>query len=66
MIVVGLTMGGTMAFYTYTTYMQKFLKLSVGFNDKQTTRMTASSLVFALILQPSMARFRIASAGSRC
>ncbi len=23
--VVGLTLGGTLAFYTYTTYMQKFL-----------------------------------------
>src|SRR4029453_7816778 len=27
MIVIGLTAGGTTAFYTYTTYMQKFLKL---------------------------------------
>jgi MHS family alpha-ketoglutarate permease-like MFS transporter len=52
MIVVGLTMGGTTAFYTYTTYMQKFLKLSVGLSDNQTTLVTASSLVFALILQP--------------
>jgi MFS transporter, MHS family, alpha-ketoglutarate permease len=52
MIVVGLTMGGTTAFYTYTTYMQKFLKLSVGLNDNQTTLVTAGSLVFALILQP--------------
>jgi MHS family alpha-ketoglutarate permease-like MFS transporter len=52
LVVVGLTMGGTTAFYTYTTYMQKFLKLSVGLNDTQTTTVTASSLVFALILQP--------------
>jgi MHS family alpha-ketoglutarate permease-like MFS transporter len=52
MIVVGLTMGGTTAFYTYTTYMQKFLKLSVGLGDNQTTLITAGSLVFALILQP--------------
>jgi MHS family alpha-ketoglutarate permease-like MFS transporter len=52
MVVVGLTMGGTTAFYTYTTYMQKFLKLSVGLNDIQTTLVTASSLIFALILQP--------------
>jgi MHS family alpha-ketoglutarate permease-like MFS transporter len=37
LLVVGLTMGGTTAFYTYTTYMQKFLKLSVGLNDAQTT-----------------------------
>src|SRR5262249_33352132 len=52
MVVVGLTMGGTTAFYTYTTYMQKFLKLSVGLSDRQTTAVTAASLVFALFLQP--------------
>ena len=52
LLVVGLTMGGTTAFYTYTTYMQKFLKLSVGLNDNQTTLVTAGSLVFALFLQP--------------
>lgn len=52
MVVVGLTMGGTTAFYTYTTYMQKFLKLSVGLTDNQTTMVTAGSLIFALILQP--------------
>ncbi len=52
MVVVGLTMGGTTAFYTYTTYMQKFLKLSVGLNDAQTTLVTATSLIFALCLQP--------------
>ena len=53
MTVVGLTMGGTTAFYTYTTYMQKFLKLSVGLSDQQTTFVTAGSLIFALILQPT-------------
>jgi MHS family alpha-ketoglutarate permease-like MFS transporter len=52
MVVVGLTMGGTTAFYTYTTYMQKFLKLSVGLTDGQTTLVTAGSLIFALCLQP--------------
>jgi MFS transporter, MHS family, alpha-ketoglutarate permease len=52
LVVVGLTMGGTTAFYTYTTYMQKFLKLSVGLSDNQTTTVTATSLIFALILQP--------------
>ena len=52
LVVVGLTMGGTTAFYTYTTYMQKFLKLSVGLNDSQTTLVTATSLIFALALQP--------------
>jgi MFS transporter, MHS family, alpha-ketoglutarate permease len=53
LLVVGLTMGGTTAFYTYTTYMQKFLKLSVGLNDTQTTLVTAGSLIFALFLQPA-------------
>ena len=52
LLVVGLTMGGTTAFYTYTTYMQKFLRLSVGLNDSQTTIVTAGSLIFALFLQP--------------
>jgi MHS family alpha-ketoglutarate permease-like MFS transporter len=51
-LVVGLTMGGTAAFYTYTTYMQKYLRLSVGLTDDQTTLVTASSLVFAMLLQP--------------
>jgi MFS transporter, MHS family, alpha-ketoglutarate permease len=53
LLVVGLTMGGTTAFYTYTTYMQKFLKLSVGLSDGQTTLVTAGSLIFALFLQPT-------------
>ncbi len=52
LIVIGLTMGGTLAFYVYTTYMQKFLKLSVGLTDSQTTWVSAGSLIFAMILQP--------------
>ncbi|WP_374317992.1 MFS transporter [Aquabacterium sp.] len=52
LIVIGLTMGGTLAFYVYTTYMQKFLKLSVGLTDNQTTAVSAASLIFAMLLQP--------------
>jgi MHS family alpha-ketoglutarate permease-like MFS transporter len=52
LLVIGLTAGGTAAFYTYTTYMQKFLKLSVKLNDSETTFVAFCSLVFALILQP--------------
>jgi MHS family alpha-ketoglutarate permease-like MFS transporter len=52
LLVIGLTAGGTTAFYTYTTYMQKFLKLSVGLSDNQTTLVSAGSLVFAICLQP--------------
>lgn len=52
LVVVGITVGGTSAFYTYTTYMQKFLKLSVGLSEDQTTMVTAASLLFAIMLQP--------------
>jgi MHS family alpha-ketoglutarate permease-like MFS transporter len=52
MLVIGLTAGGTTAFYTYTTYMQKFLKLSVGLNDNQTTLVAFASLLFAFCIQP--------------
>lgn len=52
LLVVGLTMGGTLAFYVYTTYMQKFLRLSVGLSDAQTTAVSAASLLFAMCLQP--------------
>ena len=52
LIVVGLTAGGTTAFYTYTTYMQKFLKLTIGLGDNQTTIVSFATLVFAASLQP--------------
>ena len=52
LLVIGLTVGGTAAFYTYTIYMQKFLKLSVRLTDIETTLVTAGSLVFAMALQP--------------
>jgi MFS transporter, MHS family, alpha-ketoglutarate permease len=52
LLVVGLTAGGTAAFYTYTTYMQKFLKLSVGLTDDQTTVVTLAALFFGMALQP--------------
>ena len=52
LLVVGVTIGGTSAFYTYTTYMQKFLKLSVGLTDGETTAVVTGSLLFAIILQP--------------
>lgn len=52
LLVIGLTLGGTTAFYTYTTYMQKFLKLTVHLTDAQTTWVAAGSLIFAMCLQP--------------
>jgi len=51
-IVVGLTAGGTAAFYTFTTYMQTFVRQTAGFSDHVTTYVIAATLIFALILQP--------------
>jgi MFS transporter, MHS family, alpha-ketoglutarate permease len=52
LLVVGLTAGGTAAFYTFTTYMQTFVKLSVGLSEDQTTFVIFGTLVFATLLQP--------------
>jgi MHS family alpha-ketoglutarate permease-like MFS transporter len=51
-LVVGLTMGGTLAFYTYTVYMQKFLVNSVGLTRDQSTLISVSSLFLYMLLQP--------------
>lgn len=51
-IVVGLTAGGTAAFYTFTTYMQTFVKQTAGFSNITTTYIIAGSLIFAALLQP--------------
>lgn len=50
--VIGLTLGGTLAFYTYTTYMQKFLVNTMHLpKDKATLISFLTLLIFAL-LQP--------------
>lgn len=51
-IVIGLTLGGTVAFYTYTTYMQKFLVNTSGFSKETATLITASALFLYMLLQP--------------
>jgi MFS transporter, MHS family, alpha-ketoglutarate permease len=51
-IVVGLTLGGTVAFYTYTVYMQKFLVNSAGFSKDTSTVVAACTLFVFMCLQP--------------
>jgi MHS family alpha-ketoglutarate permease-like MFS transporter len=51
-IVVGLTLGGTIAFYTYSTYMQKFLVNTVHLSKQQSTLITCSALLIFACLQP--------------
>lgn len=50
--VVGLTLGGTIAFYTYTTYMQKFLVNTVHLAKDQATMLTFLTLLVFALLQP--------------
>jgi len=50
--VVGLTAGGTLAFYTYTTYMQKYLVNSAGMSKADSTLVSAATLFCYMLLQP--------------
>jgi MHS family alpha-ketoglutarate permease-like MFS transporter len=50
--VVGLTAGGTLAFYTFTTYAQKFLVNSAGLSKDAATLASAGSLAVFMLLQP--------------
>jgi MHS family alpha-ketoglutarate permease-like MFS transporter len=54
LIVIGLTMGGTLYFYVFTTYMQKFLVNSVGLSKNESTLVSAASLCVFMLLQPLM------------
>lgn len=51
-IVVGLTLGGTIAFYTYSTYMQKFLVNTVHLTKDDSTLVTFLSLLVFALIQP--------------
>lgn len=53
-LVVGLTAGGTLAFYAYTTYVQKFLVNTSGFGKETATRITAAALFVFMLLQPAV------------
>ena len=50
--VVGLTIGGTLAFYTFTTYAQKFLVNTSGFSKEQATLISFGAMAVALLFQP--------------
>jgi MFS transporter, MHS family, alpha-ketoglutarate permease len=50
--VIGLTLGGTVAFYTFTTYAQKFLVNSAGWSKADASRISALTLLVFMLLQP--------------
>ena len=51
-LVIALTAGGTLAFYAYTTYMQKFLANTAGFDRATATRIMTVALGMFMLLQP--------------
>ena len=52
--VMALTAGGTLAFYAYTTYMQKFLVNTSGFDRMTASRVMTIALAFYAAFQPVM------------
>lgn len=51
-LVVGLTLGGTVAFYSYTIYAQRFLVQSVGLTRREASGIMAAALAYLMVLQP--------------
>jgi MHS family alpha-ketoglutarate permease-like MFS transporter len=51
--VIALTAGGTLAFYAYTTYLQKFLVNTSGFSRESASQITAAALFVFMLLQPA-------------
>jgi len=47
-----LTSAGSLAFYAYTTYMQKFLVNTSGFSKDTATAISAASLLIYMLIQP--------------
>ncbi|MFI0922349.1 MFS transporter [Streptomyces sp. NPDC021012] len=55
-LVVALTMGGTVAYYTYTTYLTKYLSNSAGLPKPTATLVSLCALVVFACLQPLAGR----------
>ena len=51
-IVFGLTAGGALAFYVFTTYAQKFLVNTTGFSKGVASQVNAATLVVFMCVQP--------------
>jgi MHS family alpha-ketoglutarate permease-like MFS transporter len=52
--VMALTAGGSLVFYAFTTYMQKYLVLTVGMTASVATRIMTCALLVFMLLQPAM------------
>ena len=52
LLVAGITAGGSLAFYAYTTYMQKFLVNTTGFDRQTATAVMTAALIVYMLAQP--------------
>ncbi|WP_431929664.1 MFS transporter [Nonomuraea jabiensis] len=52
LLVIALTMGGTVAYYTYTTYLTKYLNISAGLPKETATLVSFCALFIFMCLQP--------------
>ncbi|MEG3087073.1 MFS transporter [Sphingomonas sp. PB4P5] len=57
MLVVGITAGGSLAFYAYTTYLQKFLVNTTGFDRQTATMVMTAALIVYMVMQPLFGHF---------
>ena len=55
-LVIALTMGGTVAYYTYTTYLTKYLSNSAGLPKETATLVSFTALIVFACLQPLAGR----------
>ena len=53
-MIIVLSAAGSLSFYAYTTYMQKFLANTAGFSKNTATEITAAALLCFMALQPVM------------
>jgi len=52
-LVMALTAGGTLAFYAYSIYVQKFLVNTSGFGRETATAITAAAMFLFMLIQPA-------------
>ncbi|MEB0012322.1 MFS family transporter [Glaciimonas sp. Gout2] len=52
MTVIGFTAGGSLIFYTFTTYMQKYLVNTAGMNAKTASAVMTGALLVYMLMQP--------------
>jgi MHS family alpha-ketoglutarate permease-like MFS transporter len=50
--VIGFTAGGSLAFYTFTTYMQKYLVNTAGMATEMASRVMTAALIVYMLMQP--------------